>query len=77
MLGINKTVLILATPKHQDKPPEIMIFLYQNMMGWFIKILSKASFHGSMMQCKIEELHFPPLQTSTPTYGRNTLWPGE
>lgn len=49
------------------------IFPYQSMMGWFVKILSKATFHDSMIQSKIEELHFPSLQTRTPVYGRNTV----
>lgn len=66
MLGIKKTFLILTTSKHQGKPSEMKIFSYQNRMGWFVKILSKVVFHDSTIQCKIEESHFPPLQTSTP-----------
>lgn len=73
MLGTKKKFLIVTTSKHQDKPSEMKIFPYQNMMGWFVNILSKATFHDSMIQCKIEELHFPSLQTSTPLYGRNTV----
>lgn len=47
MLGIRKTFLI-RTSKHQDKSSEITILSDQNMMGWFVKILSDTIFHESI-----------------------------
>lgn len=70
-----KKIFLIRTSKHHDKPSEMTLLSDQNMMGWFVKIL--YFFMILWYDVKIVELHFPPLQSSTPTYGTNTVWPGE